>query len=130
MSNRQPETTLVIAIRKTIEAAHPTAFVQKNHGSMYMAAGVPDLFVFLNGRAYAFEVKRQRPGESMAAARARCSPMQRFTMQKFRKAGVPADCILSPAEAIAIINGHQPFYDLKELPDHEVLDSGFDEPLL
>lgn len=86
---------------------------------MYMAAGVPDLFVFVDGRAYAFEVKRQRPGESLDAARARCTPIQRFMLQRFRKAGVPADCILSPAEAMAIMSGHEPFYDLQELPDHE-----------
>lgn len=119
MSNRQPESVLVHAIRRTIEAAYPTAFVQKNHGSMYMATGVPDLFVFLDGKAYAFEVKRQRPGESLDAARGRCTPIQRFMLQRFRKAGVPADCILSPAEAMAVLAGHEPFYDLKELDDHE-----------
>lgn len=122
MSNRQPESVLVHAIRRTIEAAYPSAFVQKNHGSMYMAAGVPDLFVFLDGRAYAFEVKRQRPGESMEAARGRCTPIQRYTMQRFRKAGIPADCVLSPAEAMAVIAGHAPFYDLKELADPDVLE--------
>lgn len=116
MSSRQPESVLVHAIRKTIEAAHPGAFVMKNHGSMYMAAGIPDLFVFLNGRTYALEVKRQRPGESLDSARARCSPMQRFTMAKFRRAGVVADCVLSPAEAMAILAGHKPFYDLREVP--------------
>lgn len=83
---------------------------------MYMAAGIPDLFVFLDGKTYALEVKRQRPGESLASARARCSPMQRFTMAKFRRAGVAADCILSPAEAMAILQGHPPFYDLREVP--------------
>lgn len=122
MSNRQPESVLVHAIRRTIEAAYPLAFVQKNHGSMYMAAGIPDLFVFLDGRAYAFEVKRQRPGESADAARARCTPIQRFTLQKFRKAGIPADCVLSPAEAMAVIAGHAPFYDLQELPDTPNID--------
>lgn len=119
MSNRQPESVLVHAIRRTIEAAYPTAFVQKNHGSMYMAAGVPDLFVFLNGRAYAFEVKRQRPGESLMAARRRTTPIQRFMLQRFRNAGVPADCILSPAEAMAILQGHPPFYDLSESTEDE-----------
>lgn len=123
MSSRQPESVLVHAIRKTIQAAYPDAFVQKNHGSMYMAAGVPDLFVFIDGRAYAFEVKRQRPGESMNAARGRCTPIQRFTIQRFRKAGVPADCVLSPAEAMAVIQGHAPFYDLAELPDYEDLET-------
>lgn len=119
MATRQPESVLVHAIRRTIEAAHPDAFVMKNHGSMYMAAGVPDLFVFLDGKAYALEVKRQRAGESPDAARARCTPMQRFTMQKFRKAGVPADCVLSPAEAMAILAGHEPFYELQALSDVE-----------
>lgn len=120
MSSRQPESVLVHAIRRTIEAAYPTAFVQKNHGSMYMAAGIPDLFVFVDGRAFAFEVKRQRPGESLAAARARCTPIQRYTMQRFRNAGVPADCVLSPAEAMAVLQGHVPFYDLAEL--HEEIE--------
>ncbi len=123
MSSRQPESILVHAIRRTIEAAYPNAFVQKNHGSMYMAAGVPDLFVFLDGKAYAFEVKHQRPGESMEAARARCTPIQRFMMQRFRKAGIPADCILSPAEAMAVMGGHAPFYDLKELSDPTPLET-------
>jgi hypothetical protein len=118
MSSRQPESVLVHAIRKTIEAAYPSAFVMKNHGSMYMAAGIPDLFVFVEGRTYALEVKRQRPGESLEAARGRCSPMQRFTMAKFRKAGVAADCVLSPAEAMAVLQSHGEieFYDLKERP--------------
>lgn len=107
------------AIRRTIEAAYPTALVMKNHGSLYMAAGIPDLFIFLDGKAYALEVKRQRPGESMMAARRRTTPIQRFTLQKFRNAGVPADCILSPAEAMAILAGHTPFYDLSESTDDE-----------
>jgi hypothetical protein len=119
MSNRQPESVLVHTIRKTIQAAYPSAFIQKNHGSMYMATGIPDLFVFIDGRAYAFEVKRQRPGESLEAARGRCTPIQRHTLQQFRKAGVPADCVLSPAEAMAVIAGHPPFYDLAELPDYD-----------
>ncbi len=119
MSNRQPESVLVHAIRRTIEAAYPTAFVQKNHGSMYMATGVPDLFVFLDGKAYAFEVKRQRPGESLDAARGRCTPIQVFMIARFRKAGIPADCVLSPAEAMGIINGHEPF--LKLTPEGRLL---------
>lgn len=123
MSNRQPESVLVHAIRKTIEAAYPSAYVQKNHGSMYMATGVPDLFVFLDGKAYAFEVKRQRPGESKEAARGRCTPIQRYMLQRFRKAGVPADCVLSPAEAMAILAGHTYFYDLLELPEPELLET-------
>lgn len=123
MSTRQPESILVNAIRKTIQSAYPSAFIQKNHGSMYMAAGIPDLFVFLNGKTYALEVKRQRPGESMAAARGRCTPIQRHTIQRFRKAGIAADCVLSTAEAMAIIQGHAPFYDLQELPDYEPLET-------
>lgn len=114
MSSRQPESVLVHAIRKTIEAAYPKAFVMKNHGSMYMATGIPDLFVFHEGRAFALEVKRQRPGESLMAARGRCSAMQRFTIAKFRRAGIPADCVLSPAEALAIMQGAPYFYDLRE----------------
>ena len=117
MSGTQPESVLVHAIRRTIEAAYPQAFVMKNHGSMYMAAGIPDLFVFINGRAFALEVKRQRPGESMEAARGRCSPMQRFTMQKFRNAGVTADCVLSVGEAMSCIQGHAPFLDLTKIPE-------------
>lgn len=113
MSSRQPESVLVHAIRKTIEAAYPNAYVMKNHGSMYMAAGIPDLFVFNEGRTFALEVKRQRPGESLEAARGRCSAMQVFTMGRFRKAGVIADCVLSPGEALAVMQGHKPFMSLE-----------------
>lgn len=103
MSSRQPETILVHAIRKTIEAAYPHCVVYKIHGSPFQASGIPDLLVFVEGRTVALEIKRQKPGESLEQARKRCTPMQVFTIGRLRRAGVAADCVLSPAEAMAVI---------------------------
>lgn len=113
MSSRQPETILVYAIKKTIEAAYPHAVIYKIHGSMFSASGMPDLLVFVEGRTVCLEVKRQKPGEALEAARNRCSPMQSFTINRLRRAGIAADCVLSPAEAMAVIqsNGSRVFLE-------------------
>lgn len=113
MSSRQPESQLVYAIKKTIEAAYPGVYIIKIHGSMFQAAGIPDLLVFVEGKTFALEVKRQKPGESLNDARGRCTAIQKFTISKFRRAGIAADCVLSPAEAMAVIhrNGSSYFLD-------------------
>lgn len=106
MSSRQPESQLVFAIRKAIECSYPSALVFKVHGSPFQASGIPDLLVFIEGRTFALEVKRQKPGESMNQARSRVTPIQAFTIMRFRKAGIAADCVLSPAEALAVIQSN------------------------
>jgi hypothetical protein len=103
MATRTPESLIVAAIVKTIQAAYPDSYTIKIHGSLYQASGFPDLMAFVNGNAYGLEVKRQRAGESMERARNRSTPLQKQTIAKLRRSGIVADVVLSPAEALAVI---------------------------
>lgn len=118
MARQTPESLVVAAIVKAIYAAYPTAYVIKIHGSLYQASGFPDLMAFVEGRAYGLEVKRLRVGESMDRARNRSTPLQKLTIGKLRRAGIVADTVLSPAEALAVIQskGAQRFLMTEELP--------------
>ncbi len=110
-----PETVLVNAIREALKDTCPGAVIIKVHGSPFMATGLPDLLMWHRSLAYAFEVKKPRPGESIEHARYRTTPSQRLTIMKMRAAGVIADCVISPAEAVSLVAGHPYFLDL-EIP--------------
>lgn len=120
MARTTPESLVVAAIVKAIMAQYPDAYVIKIHGSIYQATGFPDLMAFVEGRAYGLEVKRQRVGESFERARNRSTPLQKLCISKLRRAGVVADTVLSPSEALAVIQsrGEQRFLQ-------EPLDSRF-----
>jgi len=117
MSRTTPESLVVTAIVKAIYAQYPEAHVVKIHGSLYQASGFPDLLAFVNGRAYGLEVKRQRNGESAQRARNRSTPLQKLTIAKLRKAGITADTVLSPSEALAVIQGGHKFLENSDLPN-------------
>jgi hypothetical protein len=119
MSTRSPESLVVAAIVKAIQSAYPTSHVVKIHGSLYQASGFPDLMAFVNGKAYGLEVKRLRPGESMERARNRSTPLQKLTISKLRRAGTVADVVLSPAEALAVIQSDGRIRFLAESEDPE-----------
>lgn len=120
MARQTPESLVVAAIVKAILAQYPDAYVIKIHGSLYQASGFPDLMVFVEGRAYGLEVKRQRVGESFERARNRSTPLQKLTIAKLRRAGIVADTVLSPAEALAVIqsNGNTRFLITEPLDKH------------
>ncbi len=114
MSRQQPETLLVAVIRREIEARHKGCFLIKIHGGPMQVAGIPDLLVFHKGRTYALEVKVQRAGESVEKARARVTAVQRKMIANFRESGIISDCVTSPAEALAVMNGTHVFLDATE----------------
>lgn len=119
----QPETLLVGAIRKEIEARYPECHVIKIHGGPMQVSGIPDLLVFNGGRTYGLEVKVQRVGESVERARLRMTPLQKATIKKLRKAGITADCVTSAAEALAVMTGKKYFLDTDD-DVAEVIDIG------
>lgn len=120
----QPETVLVNAIRREIEERYPSAHLIKIHGGPMQVSGIPDLLIFLNGKTIALEVKCQRINESVERARLRMTPLQKTTIKKLRAAGITADCVTSPAEALAVIHGKVLFLDTeKDVTDlAEVID--------
>lgn len=99
----QPESLLVGRIRKAIKAEFPGAYVTKIAGGRYQNAGLPDLFLIVEGRAVGLEVKCQRPGESEAHARERETPRQRSVREDMARAGAVTAVVLSPEEALAAI---------------------------
>jgi hypothetical protein len=110
---------VVAAITVAIKAQYPKAYVLKVHGSLFQATGFPDLMCFVEGRAYGLEVKRLRNGESQQRARNRSTPLQKLTIAKLRRAGIVADTVLSPSEALAVIQskGSQQFLTSEDLPE-------------
>lgn len=104
----QPETLLVNKIRKAIKNKYPDSLTFKIAGGPYQAAGIPDLLVFLNGRVAAFEVKKQKPGESEEHARERATLRQRIRIESFRKAGCLAEVVLSVDEVLAVLADLEP----------------------
>jgi hypothetical protein len=97
------ETPLVAAIAREIKKRYPGCWVFKVVGSPFQMTGVPDLLLTIEGHTYGFEVKYQRPGESVQHARGRATPGQLKQIKDLRRAGATADVILSAAEAIAVI---------------------------
>lgn len=101
-------------IRREIEARHKGCFVLKIHGGPMQVTGIPDLLVFHDGNTYALEVKVQRVGESVERARGRVTSVQRKMIANFRKVGISADCVTSIAEALAVMQGAEPFLTEEE----------------
>ena len=99
----QPETALVGRIKIAVKRAHPTADVIKIAGGQYQSAGLPDLLVILDGRAYFFEVKKQRLGESEQHARGRATLRQESRLADLRRAGAVAAVVLSVGEVLALL---------------------------
>ena len=99
----QPETILVGQIRRAVQRVHPTALIVKVAGGPYQSAGLPDLLVILDGRAYGLEVKKQRQGESEQHARGRATLRQESVLDKIRAAGGVAAVVLSVEEALALL---------------------------
>lgn len=99
----QPETLLVNEIKRAVKRTHPTAMIVKLAGGIYQSAGLPDLLVVLNGRAYFFEVKKQRLGESEQHARERATLRQEARLTKLREAGAVAAVVLSATEVLDLL---------------------------
>lgn len=100
---RQPETNLVARIRRVIRMEHPLAWVMKTSGGPYQDAGIPDLFVLVEGRFIALEVKCPRPGETDAHARTRITERQRHQLAQLERAGAVVAVVVSPREALTAI---------------------------
>jgi hypothetical protein len=104
------ETALVKVIRTAIAQEFPGAWQMKVHGGPYQQVGVPDLLVVNEGHLFAFEVKHQKPGESLAHVMDRVSPTQWIEIHRIHSAGGTAEVITSASEAITIMrnyHGHQ-----------------------
>lgn len=98
-----PETRLVNRIKRAIEAEHPSSWVLKTHGGPYQQAGVPDLLVSLGGLVVGLEVKCQRPGESVEAARRRVTVRQALTLEAMRGSGAVAEVVVTVEEALSVL---------------------------
>ena len=99
----QPESLLVGRIRRAIAKEFPGAYHVKIAGGRYQNAGLPDLFLIVEGRAVGLEVKCQRPGESEAHARERATPRQLSVLAQMAAAGAVTAVVLSPEEALAAV---------------------------
>lgn len=94
-------------IKRAVKRAYPTAMVVKIAGGQYQTAGLPDLIVVLDGRAYGLEIKKQRLGESEAHARGRATLRQEARLADMRRAGALAEVILSAEEALDLLERGQ-----------------------
>ncbi len=106
MTGPTNETALVKGIRAAIAKEFPDAWQMKVHGGPYQQAGVPDLLVVNEGHLFAFEVKHQKPGESLAHVMNRVSPTQWREIHNIHTAGGTAEVITSASEAIHIMGRH------------------------
>lgn len=97
------ESALVNAICKAIEREHPDVWILKVHGGPYQRAGVPDLLLCWEGLFIGMEVKHQKPGETEQGARERATLLQRSEIGKINKAGGLACVVLTPDEALGVI---------------------------
>ena len=97
------ESGLVRAIIRAVLRQHPSAWVFKTVGGPYQVSGVPDLILCVNGRFLAFEVKHQKPGESLAHARSRATPQQRWQLRMIAGAGGTALVVTTADEVLAAI---------------------------
>lgn len=97
------EAGLVAAIQRAVAKKYPTAFVMKTHGGPMQMAGVPDLFIVVDGFFIGAEAKHQKPGESEEHARGRATAIQRVQIAKINAAGGIAGVVLSPEETLEMI---------------------------
>lgn len=89
------EKDIVAAILRYLKQ-RPRCFAWKTHGGMYGTAGIPDIIACMDGRFYAFEVKR--PG-------GRLSRLQDVTLKKIEAAGGVAVIVTSVDEVKKALAG-------------------------
>lgn len=99
----QPETALVGRIKAAVKRKFPDAMIVKVHGGPYQTAGLPDLLIVIDGRAYGFEVKKQRLGESAEHAYGRATLPQQKRLADLRRAGGVGAVVLSVDEVLALL---------------------------
>lgn len=79
------------------------AFCNKNHGSEYSMAGLPDISGCFHGMYFGFETK-------LPESRSNTSAMQERVMQKIRDAGGVAQVVCTADEALkAMVTGYQQY---------------------
>lgn len=100
----QPESLLTARIRKALSQKWPESFSIKIAGNPYQQGGTPDLLACIEGRFVAFEVKKQRAGETEHHARERATIRQLDRIAKVIAAGGIAGVVLSVDEAIALVD--------------------------
>ena len=81
--------------RQTILDMYPGAFVWKAQAGGYATSGMPDLVACIEGRFFAFEIKRPYFGK--------LSLMQERRIEAIRKAGGKAYVVSFPHEVVAIL---------------------------
>ena len=101
------ETLLVTRIEEVLRERYPEAWMLKVHGGRFQRQGVPDLLAIIDGRFYGFEVKHQKPGETAQQAVDRATPGQRHEIAAQRRAGARAAVVLSPQDALDVIDGKE-----------------------
>ena len=82
-------------IKEAIKNAYPDAYIKKIAQGFFSEGGIADLMVVINGRYFAFEVKRPVLGEP--------SELQKQNQIKVRTAGGVYEFVVWPQEALAII---------------------------
>ena len=89
------ETALVNDLIATIQKKYG-GFVLKVHGGRYQRTGIPDILYWLNGHAFAFEVKTGNNGYGVTA-------LQQLKLDKLRAEGVQAHVVTQVQEVLKII---------------------------
>ena len=97
------EKGLVGRIVAAITRRYPHAWIIKTHGGPRQVAGLPDLFVCVDGQFIGLEVKHQKPGESDAHARGRATRQQLEQIRRIEAAGGTAAVVLTVEEALETI---------------------------
>lgn len=82
-------------IMKAIQKTYPTAFVWKAAAGPYSREGIPDIIASINGKFFAFEVKRPYFGEP--------SKIQLVTISKILCSGGHVGIVTFPEDALKII---------------------------
>lgn len=78
-------------IIKWLKSTYPGAFVWKAQAGPYCRAGIPDICSIINGKFYAFEVKRPGIGK--------LTKLQEQTIKQINAAGGFAAVVSTPADA-------------------------------
>jgi len=93
--NTRTEAWVTDAITRWLRTVPDLYWVKIHGGGPYQRAGLPDLFIVKDGRAFAIEVKRPTGG--------RLSPGQRRELEKLAAAGATVGVARSLEEAQAIL---------------------------
>ena len=89
------EVDIVKAIMKYLKTV-PGCFCWKEHGGMYVTAGIPDIIACINGHFYGFEVKTEN---------GKPTKLQEATIRKILAAGGTALVVRSVDEVRTEISG-------------------------